>query len=79
VSTLTDDARFQLMNGLLQMLKKQLTPEQREEFELSVRRLRPDLVPLGLHVTLPKAPPAAEQPEQPEEEPGEAKGTSSDD
>jgi hypothetical protein len=40
---LKDQQRFQLMNNLLDGIASQLTPEQHEQFELSIVRLRPDL------------------------------------
>ena len=43
IRTLKDKERFQLMNGLLTSIRKELTPEQAEKFMLGVNRLRPDL------------------------------------
>ena len=41
--TLKDRQRFQLMNGLLGAIVSELTPEQEQQFRLSVAKLRPDL------------------------------------
>jgi hypothetical protein len=59
VRTLDDDQRFQLMNGLLERLRAELTPEQQASFDLSIRRLRPDLADRELLVRVPQTQPAA--------------------
>lgn len=41
--TLNDKQRFQLMNGLLDSVSSELTPEQQKQFDLSIAKLRPDL------------------------------------
>ncbi len=61
VKTLDDDKRFQLMNGLLERLRAELTPEQQASFDLSVRRLRPDLANRSLRARVPQTQPAAEE------------------
>jgi len=61
VRTLDDDQRFQLMNGLLERLRAELTPEQQARFDLSIRRLRPDLASRGLRARVPQTQPAAEE------------------
>jgi hypothetical protein len=43
VQNIKDKQRFQLMNGLLDGIASKLTPEQQEQFELSIAKLRPDL------------------------------------
>jgi hypothetical protein len=69
IRTLDDDQRFQLMNGLLEALRAELTPEQQSRFDLSIRRLRPDLAGRSLVVRVPQTQPTAEEEdEEPEEE-----------
>ncbi len=41
--TIKDKDRFQLMNGLLEAIVAKLTPEQQEQFGLSIAKLRSDL------------------------------------
>jgi hypothetical protein len=41
--TLKDKERFQLVNGLLDAIVSELTPEQEQQFRLAVAKLRPDL------------------------------------
>ena len=60
VKSLNDEKRYQLMNGLLDRVKAELTPEQWPSLELSTRRLRPDLTG-QLLVRLPTTQPAAEK------------------
>jgi hypothetical protein len=68
IKTLDDENRFQLMNGLLERLRAELTDQQQKSFDLAIRQLRPDLA-VGLLVRLPETQPAAEQEgEKPAEE-----------
>lgn len=53
-----DEVRFQMINGLVELIKAELTPEQQREFELGIRRLRPDLAWKQLKPRLPQTRPA---------------------
>ena len=67
MKTLKDKDRFQLINGLLESIKKHLTPPQQEKFELGIRRLRPDLA-YRLRVRSTDAPAGDEDEDEEEEE-----------
>jgi hypothetical protein len=55
-----DETRFQLINGLIELIKAELKPEQVPDFELNVRRLRPDLA-YRLRTKLPDKQSAGEE------------------
>lgn len=57
--SLNDDVRFQMTNGLIELIKAELTPDQQSNFELSVRRLRPDLAWTELKPRVPQTRPAS--------------------
>jgi hypothetical protein len=61
VKTLTDEKRFQLINGLLERIHQLLTDEQRPAFDVKVNRLRPDRVGVGLKARATTARPADDQ------------------
>jgi Spy/CpxP family protein refolding chaperone len=71
--TLKDKDRFQLMNGLLVSIRKELTPEQAEKFALGVNEFRPDLT-FRLRVKLDEASTGAEEDTQDAEEAGKPSG-----
>jgi len=60
VRSLDDEQRFQLLNGLVERLRAELTPEQRASFDLAIRRLRSD-VTFRLQVQVPDTQPAGEE------------------
>jgi uncharacterized protein (UPF0305 family) len=62
IKELNDEMRFQLMNGLLELVRAELTPAQYKEFEFSIRRLRPDLA-FRLRIFMPDTQPAPDDEE----------------
>lgn len=69
VKTITDEKRFQLINGLIERIHQLLTDEQQAAFDLKINQLRPDRVGLGLRARVPTTQSADEAtPDDPSED-----------